>query len=430
MSEAASVLRSLEPEQAPGKLAPVLDLFPSIRGLPRTYWYLWAGALLNRIGGFVAPFFAIYLTESRRLPVLQAGTIISLYGFGGFVAGPIGGFLADRQGRRPTLLLSLVGGPAALVLLGLARQPAAIAPAAFLYGLLGELYRPANQALIADVVPPQDRQRAYGILYWAVNLGFGLAAVLAGLMARRNFALLFIGDAVTTLAFAAIVYFRVPETRPAGTDRPTFHRPTELIAPLADFSFAGFVLLTFFTSMVFQQCMVTLPIDMRAHGISTETYGFLMAINGVLIVGLQPTAIALLPGLRRSRVMAASALLVAVGFGANAVAHGAIFYAGAIAIWTLGEIAQAPVGPSIVADLAPAARRGSYQGFYLMAWGAASSLAPLMGSAILGRWGSSVLWVGCFALVGLCAVGHLALAGARGRRLGVLRGEDSPIVAD
>jgi MFS family permease len=128
--------------------------------------------------------------------------------------------------------------------------------------------------------------------------------------------------------------------------------------------------------------------------------------------------------------MASSALLVALGFGANAVVHGAILYAAAIAVWTLGEIAQAPVGPSIVADLAPAARRGSYQGFYLMAWGAAASVAPFLGSAILGRWGSSLLWGGCFALVGLCAAGHLALAGGRGRRLAALRGDGSTIRAD
>ncbi len=406
------------------------SLLPSIGGLPRTYWYLWAGALLNRIGGFVAPFFAIYLTESLRLPVAEAGKIIGLYGLGGFTAGPLGGFLADRNGRKPTLLLSLIGGPLALVLLGLARRPATIAPAALLYGLLGELYRPVNQALIADVVPAGDRQRAYGILYWAVNLGFGLAAVIAGFMARRNFTLLFFGDAATTLAFAAIVYWRIPETRPQITDRPSLSRPTELLAPLGDPTFAAFVLLTFLTSLVFQQCMVTLPVDMRAHGIPTETYGFLMAINGVLIVALQPSAIALLPRRRRSRVMAASALLVALGFGANALAHRASLYASAIAIWTLGEIGQAPVGPSIVADLAPAARRGSYQGLYLMAWGASSVCAPVLGSLVLGRWGSSALWCGCGVLVCLCALGQLTLGGPRGRRLAALRGDGTAAVPD
>jgi MFS family permease len=102
-------------------------------------------------------------------------------------------------------------------------------------------------------------------------------------------------------------------------------------------------------------------------------------------------------------------------------------YAAAIAVWTLGEIAQAPVGPAIVADLSPVARRGSYQGLYLMAWGAASCCAPALGSFILGQWGSSALWVGCGLLVGLCAVGHVALGGSRGRRLAVVRGLDSAV---
>jgi len=139
-------------------------------------------------------------------------------------------------------------------------------------------------------------------------------------------------------------------------------------------------------------------------------------------VALQPTALAFVPRLRRSRVLASSALLVALGFGANALARSAGLYAAGIVIWTLGEIGQAPVGPAIVADLAPASRRGSYQGLYLMAWGASSSLAPLTGSFILGRFGGRALWGGCFALAGLTALGHLALGPSRGRRLTAARG--------
>jgi MFS family permease len=79
---------------------------PDTRGLPRAFWFLWAGTFVNRLGGFVAPFLAIYLTSVRGLSVQRAGLVVSLVGLGAIASGPVGGTLADRLGRRPTLALA------------------------------------------------------------------------------------------------------------------------------------------------------------------------------------------------------------------------------------------------------------------------------------------------------------------------------------
>ncbi|TMA21230.1 MAG: MFS transporter [Deltaproteobacteria bacterium] len=170
-------------------------------GLPRTYWILWTGALVNRLGGFVMPLLALYLSGARGLRVEQVGLVLTLFGAGSLCAGPLGGFLADRMGRRRTLILALVLGSLAMLHLAFARSPLHIAIAALLLGLLGDLYRPAVSAAIADLVPSQDRVRAYGLLYWAVNLGFAVGSALGGLLATRGWYLLFFGDAATTLAY-------------------------------------------------------------------------------------------------------------------------------------------------------------------------------------------------------------------------------------
>lgn len=391
-------------------------LFPSLRGLPKTYWTLLGGALLNRLGGFVFTFLAIYLTEVRHFSVATTGTIVGLCGLGSFASGPVGGWLADRIGRRPAMLAGLVLGPCALALLGLATTAHEIGAAAFLYGFFGDLYRPVNQAMIADVIAPADRARAFGLLHWAVNLGFAFATVLGGVMAHRNFAALFVADGATTLAFALLVYLRVPETRApvrdvSRTAKAALH---DLIAPLLDPVMVAFMSLSFATGMIFLQCNVTLPIDMRVHGLSTDAFGALLALNGVLIVLLSPLSIAFVPRLPRGRALAASALLVGVGFGANALAGSVPLYALAIATWTFGEILQAAVMPAVVADLAPANRRGIYQGFFVMSWGGASFAAPLAGSFVYERSGATTLWLGCLAVGAICALGHLALARSRG----------------
>ncbi|RKG92041.1 MFS transporter, partial [Corallococcus sp. CA053C] len=64
-------------------------------GLPRTYWVLWVGTFVNRLGSFVAPFLALYLTRERGFSVEQAGLVVSLNGAGAVLAAPLGGMLAD-----------------------------------------------------------------------------------------------------------------------------------------------------------------------------------------------------------------------------------------------------------------------------------------------------------------------------------------------
>src|SRR3954454_19656440 len=109
------------------------------RGLPRAFWILCGGALINRLGSFVVPFLAIYLTTVRGIGVERAGFTVALHGMGSFAASPLGGVLADRIGRRRTMLVALVSGAAAMVHLGVARAPAHIALAAFILGLAGDL---------------------------------------------------------------------------------------------------------------------------------------------------------------------------------------------------------------------------------------------------------------------------------------------------
>jgi MFS family permease len=183
--------------------------------LPRTFWFLFAGSLLNRLGGFVVSFLALYLTARRGYRDEAAGQVVSLWGLGAVLAGPIAGHLADRVGRRPTMLAACALGATCALALGFARAPSEIGACALGLGLFGEGYRPALQAAVADVVPPLGRNRAYGFLFWAANIGFAGAALTGGLLFKLDPLLLFIADAATTLGFGLLVFLAVPETRPA-----------------------------------------------------------------------------------------------------------------------------------------------------------------------------------------------------------------------
>lgn len=406
-------------------------------GLPMTYWYLWVGTLINRMGSFVFTFLAVYLTDKRGFSIETVGYIISLYGLGSLVAGPLGGVLTDRVGRRPTLILGLFSGAASMLLLSTARQAWSIAAAAFIVGVTCDMGRPAAQAAVTDLVPSQDRTRAFGFLYWAMNLGFAGSSILAGLLAKVDFFLLFLGDALTLSCFGVIVWLRVKETRPARSPADRVAPPIDLMTPYRDTSFALFVGIQFLVAWLFWQSGNTLPLDMQTHQIDMARYGQLLAINGVLIVLLQPLSVRYVGRFPRGKVLALGALLIGLGFGLPAFGHSQVLYAGSIVVWTLGEIIMSPVTPTVVSDLAPTHLRGSYQGGFQLCWGAAALLGPSVGGLLLNRAGARPLWLLCGGLGILAALLHLLVAPARRRRLSqlddavtTLRREDGQVPLD
>src|SRR5437763_132298 len=123
-----------------------------LRSLPRGAWILFFGTFLNKFGAFVLPFLAIYMTR-LGYKATQAGMAIGAYGIGSLCAAFLGGNLADRIGRRKTIVLSMFSGAATMLCLAQARTLPGIVILSALCGLTGELYRPASSALLADLVP-------------------------------------------------------------------------------------------------------------------------------------------------------------------------------------------------------------------------------------------------------------------------------------
>ncbi len=402
-------------------------------GLPRTFWYLWAGTLISRLTGFVVIYLAFYLTQTRGFSASFAGLVIGLQGGGSVIGVLLGGVLADRWGRRSTMLASQLGTVVALLGLGLSTQTLPILLWAAALGVLSNMVRPAFSAMIVDVVPQRDRLRAFSLNYWAINLGFSVAALLAGLVAEIDYLLVFVLDAGTTLIAALIVFFKVAESRPPPAVKPLVHddapkppRADGLHTVLRDRTFLTFVGLNLLTATILMQHAVALPIAMQHDGLSASTFGLVIALNGVLIVAGQLVVVRLLgSGRRRSRVLAASALVLGLGFGLTAFASNAWLYALAVLIWTLGEMTAVPSNSAVIADLSPAHLRGRYQSVFSLSFSVAVSIAPVLGGWVIERFGDPPLWIGCFALAVVAAVGHLAAGPARGRRMAVLRATEA-----
>ncbi|WP_328933090.1 MULTISPECIES: MFS transporter [unclassified Streptomyces] len=383
----------------------------TVSGLPREFWWLWTSTLVNRLGAFVSTFMALYLTLDRGYSATYAGLVASLYGLGG-VASSIGaGVLTDRIGRRPTLLIAQSATAASVALLGFVHDPVSIAAVACLVGAASNASRPAVQAMMADIVRPEDRVRAFSLNYWAINLGFAVSSMAAGFIAEVSYRAGFLLEAGMTAVCAVVVFLRLPESRPtvaadAGKGAPDAVR---LGTVLRDGRFMSVVGLSFLVAVVFQQGSVGLPVAMGEAGFTPADYGTAIAINGFLIVVLQIPVTRLIEHRDAKRLLVVSSILAGYGFGLTAFAGSVGVFALTVCVWTLGEMINAPTQTGLVVRLSPVQGRGRYQGMYTLSWAVAALVAPLMSGAVIDHLGAAWLWAMCAAVGTVAAVGYGAL---------------------
>lgn len=377
----------------------------TVSGLPREFWWLWTSTLVNRLGAFVATFMALYLTLDRGYSASYAGLVASLHGLGGVVSSLGGGVMADRLGRRPTLLIAQTATAGSVALLGFMRDPAAIAAVAFLVGMASNASRPAVQAMMADIVRPEDRVRAFSLNYWAINLGFAVSSMGAGFIAEFSYLAGFLIEAGMTLACALVVFLKVPESRPTATAKQA-DADVSLMTVLRDGRYMAVVGLSFLVALVFQQGSVGLPVAMGRAGFSPADYGLAIAVNGILIVALQIPVTRFIEHRDPRTLLVVSSVLAGYGFGLTAFAGSVGVFALTVCVWTLAEIVSAPTQTGLVVRLSPAHGRGRYQGMYTLSWSVAALIAPLMSGAVIDRFGAEWLWAMCAAVGTVAGVGY------------------------
>ncbi|NBE51518.1 MDR family MFS transporter [Streptomyces boluensis] len=383
----------------------------SVSGLPREFWWLWTSTLVNRLGAFVATFMALYLTLERGYSASYAGLVAALHGLGGVVSSLGAGVMTDRIGRRPTLLAAHVSTALSVALLGFMEHPTAIAAVAFLVGMASNASRPAVQAMMADIVRPEDRIRAFALNYWAINLGFAFSSMAAGFIAEYSYLAGFLGEAVLTLACAVLVFRKLPESRPvrSAASGAADEERVSMGTVVRNGRFMGVVGLSFLIALIFQQAYVSLPVAMGADGFSSSDFGVAIAVNGILIVALQIPVTRFIEHRDPRRLLVVSSLLAGYGFGLTAFAGSLGVYAVAVCVWTLAEIVNAPTQTGLVVRLSPVHGRGRYQGMYTLSWAVAALTAPLMGGQIIDRYGAEWLWAGCALLGTVAALGYWLL---------------------
>ncbi|GAB1821006.1 MFS transporter [Herbidospora sp. RD11066] len=368
-------------------------------GLPRVFWFLFSGQLVNRFGGMVVPFLVTYLALIGYSPG-EIGLVMAVYGVGGLFGQLLGGILADRFGYRDTLVTGLVTTACCVVLVGLAEGLAPLVCAAGALGVAADVYMPAARALVAETVPGELRAKAFGLLHWAYNIGAAVCGVVAAALLANGYWILVALDAVTSTIFAILVWRGVPRARPVRPAKDARARPGRFVLLVL-----GLMLLN---SLVYAQQRYGLPLDIVADGLPGSFYGVLITVNAVLIVATQPFVVAFLARFPKLAVLGASWALIGIGLALSGPAETTWQYLGSVLIWTLGEIGMAGFGAALIADLTPGDAHGTYQGLY--GW---TNVIPRLAGPLLGAglYELGALW--WFCLVAGLLGGAVAFSGWR-----------------
>jgi MFS family permease len=402
---------------------------------PRPVRLLLAGTLVNKLGTFVVPYLTLVLLRDLHMAEREAGYLIFAYGAGSLVSVLAGGVLTDRLGRRRTLLLSLIGSGVLALVMGLLPSPRFFVPLLVAFGFIADLYRPAASAMIGDLLPSSQRASGFAGLRMVVNLGWAAGTALGGVLADRDWRLLFLGDGATTLAYGVLVYFTIPETRPAPA------RPVEAVAaapaaarvhsgrgssPFGDLVFLESVSITFLFTLIFCSNLVVLPLTVtRSAGYPAVVFGALAAVNGGMITLFELSLVERLKRFRRLRLAALGYALVGLGFGMIGLVMHWGFFLLAVVIFTLGEILSAPQQMAFIADWAPPESRGRYLSLYQATWSIAFAVNPMLTLPLHAALGERAFWglAPLVALPGVVALLRLDRTADRPERLRGLSSE-------
>lgn len=385
----------------------------SFRGLTRETWILSLVMLVNRSGTMVIPFMTLYLTDkSMGRTLSEAGIVISLFGFGSVVGAFFGGKVSDKIGFRQVQLFTLIFGGVMFITLGQIKSYPLICITTFILALVNEGFRPANSSAVAFYSNAENRTRSYSLNRLAINLGWAVGSSIGGFLAAYNYQLLFWVDGLTNIFAAVLLFHYLKPSRISA--RPAF--PEEIVpenlSAYRDKIYLAFIVLVSLFALCFFQMFTTVPKYFRDELHLDERYiGFIMALNGILIVMLEMILIYTLEGTRKATFfITRGVILCGISFGCLLIPGPGKFISLLMILFiTVGEISSMPFMNTFWTARSNDKNRGQYAALYTIAWGFAQSVGPLLASLLVDASSFTALFLTMLAMLTLVGFGFSIL---------------------
>lgn len=349
---------------------------------------------INRSGTMVVPFMSIYTVQQLHFTIVQSGWVMAFFGIGAISGAFISGKLTDKIGFYDIQVGALLIGGILFLVLGYQHTFLSVSIGTLILSICNESFRPANSTAIAHYSTEETKTRSYSLNRLATNLGWAFGGGLGGLLASFNYHLLFWVDGCTNILAALLLLKLMPRAK----IKKTVKAATNIIASASayrDGLYLIFILLSTLFATCFFQFFIMQPVFYKIQWHFNERFiGFLLALNGIIIVLVEMILIHKLEGKRNPLTYIGTGIIVAGSSFVllNLLPHTAWVALLVVALITLGEILSMPFMNAFWINRASSNNRGEYAALYSMSWSAAQIIAPAVGSQIIAHGGFNLLW--------------------------------------
>ncbi|CUB11027.1 Multidrug resistance protein MdtH [Bacillus cereus] len=374
--------------------------------------------LFNLLYWMYFPFIAIYF--SKELGNHVAGLLMTIPPLIGMIGNIIGGNLADRIGRRRTMLIGAAIQTIMFVIFAISGNQWINYISFVGIGLGKALYGPASDAMVADLTPKHERKQVFATFITVNNIGAVLGPALGAIFFFNYRSELLWVCALVMLVYSIVIYLKVHESIPnlmqGGSNNKGYlnvfknewsgygkiFRDRIFLLYLLGGVFAVITTMQldlyfaiYITSFVPSQELFNLG-NWSFMLSSKEILGWTLGLNGLLFVFFVLPVTKILKHWQDKNVFILSAVLAGVGmFLVGLTTNIWILFLLTI-IFTFGEIVRAPVLDNFIADYAPEDSRGKYLGASRLQFTFGRFLAPV--TVFLSEW-LTPIWIFSFILV-------------------------------
>ena len=353
----------------------------------RALTFIFLTVFLDLLGaGILVPVLP-YLVRRYDADALTVGLLAATFSAAQFFASPLMGAWSDRAGRRPVLLISLFGTGVGYLLFGWGGSLLILYLSRLIDGFTGGNLATA-QAYIADVTPPKDRAKNFGLIGAAFGMGFTFGPAAGGLLSHVSLEAPAYAAAVLSLATTAFGYFALPESLPRERRHKLSWRPRDLdpLLPILRYlrrpEFVTLLAATFFFQFAFSGMQSNFAVyTLERFRWGPDDNAWIFVYLGVVATVVQGWLVRRLAPLWGERRLALSGpLLTTVGFMATAFAPQAWWLFLGITLTAMGSGLAGPSLTSLLSGRATAQEQGTLLGVSQ----SIGSLTRVLGPAFAG----------------------------------------------
>jgi len=394
-----------------------MNPFKTYRGLPKSIYILFFAQIINRFGDFVLPFLTLYLTKKLGYSFETAGIIAMISSLLTIPGSLVGGKFADQIGRKKTYLIAQTLAGVFLIPCAFIQKPEIIIFLLFMSTFCNGAVRPAISAVVADLLPPEERQLGYSLLYLGINLGVAFGPIVAGFLFNKYLPLLFIGDALTSFIAVILVFINIKETN------PVHQKETNTISEESEESgnimtvlwkrpqIVVFLVINMFYCFVYTQHSFSLPLMLEDvfKNKGAESFGYLMSINAFTVILMTVFIINITKKFKPMVNIIIAGVLYAIGFGMIGIIKSFTLFVISTILWTFGEILVVTNYGVYMANNSPKNFRARFNSIGSLSWAAGSALGTSLVGKYMGSMGINAVWPLTFVVAGAATLLMLVL---------------------